>query len=241
MRFLICSLLLILTSCGSGEVKKNIDDVTYQTSGIEKYFLPELPAWANFSEAGGCFKSSSFTYFDFPKVSGAFGLSYAEMLELQAQYNDRVENYFRSTTARFLKPVEQAGIFSNTLEQVKGGVRQLRLPDAREVDLIYLDSFIRRDKLKDLKKLVDSGRFFERLPLVVSSCLSRQEMNKWVTESNFDQVGFYLISAEWFSPFNIQMQATPGLELNLRQVFKPNTKFFPVTPEKSPAPGNLIY
>lgn len=241
MRFLIYSLLLSLISCGSGEVKKNIDDVTYQTSGVEKYFLAELPAWANFSQVGSCFKSSSFTYLDLPKVSGAFGLSYYEMLELQAQYNERIENYFRSTTARFLKPVEQAGIFSNTLEQVKGGVRQLRLPDARQVDLIWLDSFIQNNKMGELQKMVKEGKFYERLPVVVSTCLSRQELDKWVTESNFDQVGFYLISAEWFTPFNIQMEAEPGLRLNLKQIFKQDTKFFLVAPEKSAIQGSLIY
>jgi hypothetical protein len=241
MRFLIYSLLLSLISCGSGEVKKNMNDVTYQTSGVEKYFLAELPAWANFSETGSCFKSSSFTYLDLPKVSGAFGLSYLEMLELQAQYNDRVETYFRSTTARFLKPVEQAGIFSNTLEQVKGGVRQLRLPDAREVDLIWLDSFIQKNKMNELKKMAKEGKFFDRLPVVVSTCLSRQEMEKWVSESNFDQLGFYLISAEWFTPYDIQMKLEPGLRINLRQIFKKETKFFLVAPEKSMAPGNLIY
>lgn len=241
MRFFISSLLLALISCGSGEVKKDISEVTYQTSGVEKYFLTELPAWANFSQVGGCFKSSSFTYLDLPKVSGAFGLSYPEMLELQAQYNDRLETYFRSTTARFLKPVEQAGIFSNTLEQVKGGVRQLRLPDARQVDLIWLDGFMQNDKMKDLKRMVKEGKFFERLPVIVSTCLSRQEMEKWITESNFDQVGFYLISAEWFTPFNIQMQAEPGLRINLRQIFKPETKFFLVAPEKSAVQGSLIY
>lgn len=241
MRFLIYSLLLGLISCGSGEVKKEMNDLTYQTSGVEKYFLPELPAWANFSDAGQCFKSSSFTYLDLPKVSGAFGLSYYEMLELQAQYNDRLETYFRSTTARFLKPVEQAGIFSNTLEQVKGGVRQLRLPDAREVDLIWLDGFIQKDKMKDLKLMVKQGKFFERLPVVVSACLSRQELEKWVSEANFDQVGFHMISAEWFTPFDIQMQPGPGLRINLKQIFKPNTKFFLVTPDKTAGPGNLIY
>ena len=141
MKYLSCLVLLSLISCSGSSIKQTIDPNTgYRTSGVEQYFLPELPRWANFSAAGSCFKNSSFTYLNFPKIKEAYQLSYPEMVELQAQYNERLENYFRSTAVRFLKPVEEASFFSNTLEQVRGGVRSLKLPPVQEVEVIWLES-----------------------------------------------------------------------------------------------------
>jgi hypothetical protein len=125
MRYLNFLVLLTLISCGSSETKKEFDpSFTYTTSGVEQFFLPELPAWANYSAPGACFKSRSFYYMDFKRLNDAYQLTYAQMVELQAQYNERLENYFRSIELRFVKPVEEASFFSNSLEQVRGGVRR---------------------------------------------------------------------------------------------------------------------
>src|SRR5665648_237885 len=121
MRFLNYLLLLILYSCSNGEVRQASRQAPYRTSGIEQFFLPELPTWANHSASGQCFKKHSFQYLDFTKLSKTYQLNYSDLVELQAQYNERLEAYFRSTAVRFLKPVEEASFFSNTIENVKGG------------------------------------------------------------------------------------------------------------------------
>ena len=176
MKFLSYLALLALISCSSSGFKKNIDANSFRTSGVEQFFLPELAPWANASQEGGCFKTSSFNYLNFPKLQEAYQLTYLQMIELQAQYNERLENYFRSTAVRFLKPMEEASFFSNTLEQVRGGIRSLKLPPVKEVEVIWLESYAPQE----LKKLSKSERFSERLPILFSSCHSKQSLTQWI-------------------------------------------------------------
>lgn len=240
MKFLNCLALLIIISCGSGDLKQNTDDMAYQTSGVEQYFLTELPHWANGSLEGQCMKASSFTYLDFPKLAKSYELSYVQMTELQAQYNHRLESYFRSTSVRFLKPVEQASFFSNSLEQVRSGTRQLKLPQVKDIDVIWLEGFIQAGKQDEIKKMADAGRFDERLPIIYSSCLSHQGLNQWLSEHNLEQVGFYLLSAEWLNPYGSDLGLKPGLSLELKKIISPDIKVNFVTPDAKYQTNELV-
>lgn len=221
MKFLNCLVLLALISCSSAPTRKDLEASGYRTSGVEQFFLPELPKWSNFSQSGQCFKSNSFHYLDFRKLKESYQLSYAQMTELQAQYNERLENYFRSTAVRFLKPMEEASFFSNTLEQVRGGVKSMKLPPVKEVEVIWLESY----PAAELKKLSESPRFDERLPVLFSSCHSRQSLNQWLMQEHLDNAGFYLLTAEWLSPFNVKGELQPGLSLHLSELFGADVKY----------------
>jgi hypothetical protein len=221
MRFLSCLVLLALISCGSPSLKKDIDSSTgYRTSGLEQFFLPELPQWANVSSAGRCFKTSSFIYLNFPKLIEAYQLNYHEMIELQAQYNERLENYFRSTAVRFLKPMEEASFFSNTLEQVRGGVRSFKIPPVKQVEVIWLESFT----VEEIKKLAKSERFNERLPILFSSCHSKQSLTQWIAQEQLDDVGFHSLTAEWLSPYTSHAELKAGLRLELGELLGKDVK-----------------
>lgn len=222
MKYLNCLVLLaLISSCGGAPVKKEIDPSTgYRTSGLEQFFLPEIPYWANFSASGQCFKASSFHYLDFIKLKEAYQLTYQQMIELQAQYNERLENYFRSTAVRFLKPVEEASFFSNTLEQVRGGVRSLKLPPVNEVEVIWLESY----DVGELKKLAASDRFNEKLPILFSSCHSKQSLTQWLLQEGLEDAGFQTITAEWLSPYTSQIQLKAGLRVELAELLGKNIK-----------------
>lgn len=221
-------------------MKNSIDTPSYVTSGVEQFFLPELPNWANFSTSGACYKSVSFHYLDFSKISVAYKLSYHELVELQAQYNEKLENYFKSTTLRFLKPVEESSFFSNTLEQVRGGIYRLKLPNVNEVDVIWLESYIQNNKEDELIKFTQSDRYTEKLPILYSSCLSRQGLTQWLLEHGLDNAGFYLISADWLTPYGSDLTLRPALELNLHKIIDAKIKINIVTPVGAKLPTELI-
>jgi hypothetical protein len=215
MKYLSYFLLLLLSSCSGRPRVENGEDAPYRTSGVEQFFLTELPHWANFSQPAQCFKSHSFQYLDFTKLREIHQLSYAQMLELQAQFNERRENYFRSTTYRFLKPIEEASFFSNTLEQVQGGVRLLRFPAlVKEASVIWFESFPEQE----LKRVLKSSAFDEKLPILFSSCRSRGALAQWLLEENLDGLGVYLLSAEWLSPFKKDFAPAPGLSVDLSEL-----------------------
>jgi hypothetical protein len=235
-------LLLTLASCSLGEVKQQDLDQqpSYRTSGVEQFFLPELPAWANYSIAGECYKSDSFQYMDFPKLVLNYKLNYEQMVELQAQYNIRRQTYFSTTAVKFLKPVEEASFFSNTLEQVRGGVKQFKIPAVPEVDVIWLEAYQQSKKVEELKKMATSGRFEQRLPVIFSSCMSNQRLHRWIQENGLGDAGLYLLSAEWLSPYGPTNELHAGLRVHLSKIFSPGTKVHYLLPDKSLSPIELV-
>jgi hypothetical protein len=241
MRSLSFLLLLILTSCGGGELRKDVPEVPYQTSGLEQYFLPELPAWANSSASGQCFKKHSFQYLDLGKLAQVYNLKYPELIELQAQYNDRLESYFRSTAVRFVKPVEEAAFFSNTLENVRGGVRTLKLPaGATKVDIIWLDRYVALGQAGELRKMNELGRFDERVPLLFSTCLSKQDLNQWLIENNLDTVGFFSVTAEWLSPFGADLELKSALHIEIKMLLAPAVNVRFLVPSEIMLPPEIV-
>jgi hypothetical protein len=241
MRFLNYLVLLALISCSGAEIKQDLSESPYQTSGIEQFFLPELPTWANFSASGACFKKRSFQYLDMPKVNASYGLNYADLIELQAQYNERLENYFRSTSMRFVKPVEEAAFFSNTLENVRAGVKGLKLPaSVTKVDVIWLDRYIALNLVDQIKRMSQTGRFDERAPILFSACMSKQDLQQWLVEKGFDQVGFYSITGEWLSPFATDLTSRPSLHLELKKILNPQIEVRLISPEEIPLPTEIV-
>lgn len=229
MKFLSFLALLTIISCSSGVSRQNVDDSSYQTSGVEQFFLPELPNWANASSAGRCFKSSSLHYLDFAKLNASYKLDYVQMLELQAQFNQKLEDYFRSSAQRFLRPVEEASFFSNTLEQVRGGIRQFKIPQTNDVEIVWLEGYLQKHSAADLKKLAKNGRFDEKLPVLYSSCHSKQSLTQWVAEHGLEEVGFYLLSSEYLSAYSSVSKLAAGLHVEITKLFNPGTKlsYFP--------------
>lgn len=241
MKYLNFFLLLILISCSHGEVRQEVTDTAYRTSGLEQYFLPELPAWANASASGQCFKRHSFQYLDFNKLASVYQLKYPELVELQAQYNDRLESYFRSTAVRFIKPVEEAAFFSNTLENVRGGVKIFKLPaTADKVDVIWLDRYIALNMTNELKKMNEMGRFDERVPVLFTSCYSRQDLNQWLIENNLDSVGFFTLTAEWLSPYGSDLQMKTGLQLEIKKLMGEHVNVRFISPTEILLPTEIV-
>jgi hypothetical protein len=229
MKFLNCLALLVitllsLTSCSSGNSLQTIDDNSYRSSGVEQYFLPEVPNWANYSQSGKCFKNSSFHYLDFSRLGASYKLSYVEMIELQAQFNSKLEEYFRSSAQRFLKPVEEASFFSNTLEQVRGGIRQFKVPQVNEVEIVWLEGLVHNDDTSGIKKLAKLGRFDSKLPILFSTCHSKQSLAQWIAEHDLDQVGFYPLSAEYLSPYSSENKLEAGLRVEIKKLFNSGVK-----------------
>jgi hypothetical protein len=88
------------------------------------------------------------------------------------------------------------------------------------VDVIWLESY----PTVELKKLASSGRFDEKLPILFSSCHSLQTLGQWITQEQLDEAGFYLLTAEWLSPFGTDFENRPRLGINLTELFGKDIK-----------------
>jgi len=217
MKYLNFLVLLGLISCSNTpSVRSTEIPSSYRTSGVEQFFLAELPTWANFSSWGMCRKVTSFQYLDYAKLRDAYQLDYNQFIELQAQYNERLENYFRNTTFKFLKPVEEASFFSNTLEQVRAGIKTIKLPNVKKIEVIWLEG----TTTVELKKVLNSDRYNEVLPVIFSSCHSKQSLAQYLSGEGMDSLGIYGISAEWLSAYSSEGNLDIGLRLDLKKYFE---------------------
>lgn len=210
MKLAVYSLLLVLISCGSAPEYKVPEEVSiYRGNGVEQFFLPELPKWINRSVSGQCFRNFSVKYIDQERIRQVHQLTYPESIELQVQLNQKLEEYYQNTTAKFLRPVEEVALFANTLEQVKGGVKALNLPAVSQIELIWIDDYIQNNKEADFIKWANSSEFTENLPVLVSLCKTSTELKKWAQDRNVDSIGLYYAGFEWMSPFSKDQVLAP--------------------------------
>ena len=67
-------MFVILSSCTSGLKSRDIEQY-YTSSGIEKYFLSDIPEWANFSQSAGCFRTKGIRYFDVNALMKSYSMN----------------------------------------------------------------------------------------------------------------------------------------------------------------------
>ena len=83
----------ILSGCSTltaqGMKPRTVEDY-YSSTGVEKYFLSDIPRWANFDQVAGCYRSSNIRYFDLDAMMKSYGLSYSKALQVQASYNEEM-------------------------------------------------------------------------------------------------------------------------------------------------------
>ena len=79
--------------------------------------------------------------------------------------------------------------------------------------------------LEQLKKLAKDGRFDQRLPVLFSSCHSRQSLTQWLSENDLDSVGFHLLTAEWLSPYTSAGPLHAGLKIEISELLGKEIKY----------------
>ncbi|MCR9204810.1 MAG: hypothetical protein NXH75_09545, partial [Halobacteriovoraceae bacterium] len=86
--------MILLTTCSTsikkdqpfGLQRRKVEEY-FVSSGVVRYFLPEIPYWANFSESAECRRNESIKYLDLKMVRGSLSLSYEEAIQLQLMLN----------------------------------------------------------------------------------------------------------------------------------------------------------
>ena len=64
--------LCFLLGCGSGELKRRNLDEYYVGSGVVRYFLADVPLWANFSSIANCHRKTPKRFFNMKSVRDSF-------------------------------------------------------------------------------------------------------------------------------------------------------------------------
>ena len=218
--FFFIQLTLVILTAGCSTPSSNslqprsIEDY-YVTTGVEKYFLTDLPSWANFDQKASCFRTTTIRYFDIEALMKSYGLSYNKALQVQSSYNEEF-NQFRKTEAKHqITLKEEELLFYKVSEKVTSKIVFFDPPTFKRVNLVWLDETLGDiKKIKKLKAFLNSKTMENGVPVLVSFCLTKEEI-----ENQFPDLSLKMITAELFSVYDSKGVRTPGFKIDLDQFF----------------------
>jgi hypothetical protein len=233
----IIRFLVILSVCFSctqplrdGLERRNLNEY-YSSSRVVRYFLTELPTWANFSTTGKCRRHTSIRYLDAQLVRGSFSLSYEEVVQLQALFNVEMRRLMKEKKVNHIPFREEERVFFKQTDKIQAKIRIFRAPDYKRVHLVWIDHAL-ADKvvLGKLKALMKRDSFLKGHPVFVSQCLSREELDQFIVGIGKGRENIRKISSDFFIPFDREGKPSYKFFLSLKDFFKPEQKLILYTP-----------
>ncbi len=215
----------LIAACSSGLKPRNVDQY-YTSTGVEKYFLSDIPEWANFSQSAGCFRTKGIRYFDINAMMKSYSLSYANATQVQASFNEEYLVAKKQPNVTLTLKDEEV-LFFKASEKVNSKITFFEAPAFKQIHLIWLDEALKGKKQEDkLKNFLQSSTQDTGVPVLVSACLTKQEI-----EAKFPDLAVKVISAEMFSIFDDQGEKQPSLHINLGAFFKADQRLIFYTQE----------
>ena len=225
IKLILLALIIVVSSCSflgnSGSKPRTVEDY-YVTTGVEKYFLTDLPSWANFDQKAGCYRTTTIRYFDIDALMRSYGLNYNNAIQVQASFNDELLQFKRLDKNHLLNLKEEELLFYKVSEKVSSKIIFFDPPTFSRVNLIWLDEVLGDPKKeKKLANFINSSVMEAGVPILVSFCLTRDEI-----ENNYPNLHLKMITAELFSVYESTGQKTPGFKIDLEQFFSKSQKLF---------------
>lgn len=223
--FILSALVFFLYGCAEvsqpGLKSRTVEDY-YISTGVQKYFLTDIPSWANFDQKASCFRSSTIRYFDIDALMKSYGLSYNKALQVQASFNEEY-NLFKETDKNHNPTLkEEELLFYKVSEKVSSKIDFFDPPIFKRINLIWLDEVLGDTKKeKKLKNFLESKTMNEGVPVLISFCLTKYEIEK-----QFPTINIKMITAEMFSIFDKLGNKTTGFRIDLEQFFNPTQKLY---------------
>lgn len=210
--------LLVLSACSSGLQSRNVDQF-YTSTGVAKYFLSDIPDWANFSQSAGCFRAKGIRYFDIDALMKSYSLKYAEGVQVQATFNEEYLE-LKKNQKSLLTLKDEEVLFFKASEKVNSKINFFDPPTFRQVHLVWLDEALKGKKEESLlRNFLQSSAMDSGFPVLVSACLTKSEI-----EMMFPNQSMKIISAEMFSIFDEDGNKKPKFHINIDSFFKPEQK-----------------
>ena len=217
-------LILLQSSCT--KVSKNSSNFDLQrrkveeyfvSSGVVRYFLPEIPYWANFSESASCRRNVSIKYLDLNTVRGSLALSYEQAIQLQLMLNDMFTDLKKRQVVEHIPFQEEESLFFKANDRIQAGIRLFRVPSFKRVHLIWIDSLL--ENRAKLKALMETPLISKGHPVFLSLCYTRSELESWIQKSGFNNQNIRLLSYEMLSPYNLEGKLDTRFHIFVDEIF----------------------
>lgn len=242
MKWMLGFLLLSLTvGCAQKQQysdfqRRNVDEF-FVSSGTIKYFLPDIPAWNNFSASGKCFRTNSMRYFNLEAIRQSYNLSYEQAVQFQYTYNVDEKKLRNKNEVKFLPFKNEEELFFSTSDRIQNNFRTFKPPKFKNVNLIWIDPALADKKVSArLKNLMKSKKMDQGHPVYLTLCLERSELIKFYHDSDYSSANVKLLSYEMFSIYDVNNKRQPFYHLYLDELFDKNQKLTLFLPSKEVPP-----
>lgn len=220
MRTLYILIIMAMTGCASDNLsfKQDLDQV-YIGAGVEKYYLSDLPNWANFSPSGQCSRTEPIRYLNFETMHKSYSFTYEQLIQFQYMLNKKFYSYKESTGRKTVFLKDESFIMHNVHEQILGGGREFIAPKFNRVNIVWIDPALKNvERLQDLKKLMFSEEMEKGHPVFVSLCLNSIELEKFIAKSGYSKLGAKGISQSMFTPYSDEFEMANQYGLNFSKL-----------------------
>jgi len=228
--FLILLLFLFstLSSCTPGSnteknpysLKRRKVEEYFVSTGVLRYFLPEVPYWANFSEVAGCRRETSIKFLNMELVRGSLALSYEESIQLQLMLNTSIHDLKGKKQVQHIPFKDEEALFFRASDRIQAGIREFRAPDFNRVSVIWLDPFL--ENPKNLKKAMKRGLIQKGHPVLASLCLTQEGMSQWMANNGLANQNIRKLSYELLSPYSFEAKLDTKYHLYLNELIGTN-------------------
>ncbi|GAB4013239.1 MAG: hypothetical protein Fur0010_09930 [Bdellovibrio sp.] len=222
--FVIFSMLFVFYGCASNHqssLQRRAEDEYYLSRGPVRYFLSEIPYWANGSVSGQCFRKESSRFFDLKAVRQSYGLSYEEALQLQYAFNLELQQLKKLNTSGVLPLSQEEELFLQVSEKISSNIRSLQIPDYKKIHILWVDSIPLENRGKAVKKFINSEAGMSGFPMLLSFCYSSHELANWFSE-NVGNMSVRFAGHELLSPYDNRSELTPELATYWDSLFRDN-------------------
>lgn len=223
-------LIIFLVSCqsasidgddGNDGIKRR--DVTryYQSSGIEKYFLTDIPEWLNFSKTARCERTGSIKFVDLPRIMNSFHMSYTDAIQFQYLLNKEREDKKRFYKSEYLLLKDEEIIFYDVSDKVQNGIYAFKTPKFNRVNIVWIDSFLNSvERINELIKLMESKEMSLGHPLFISMCLDHSRLKLFIKELKLVNVNILEIPFDLFSIYDSKKDKNFNFAIELDKLFR---------------------
>ena len=187
-----------------------------------RYFLPNLPDWVNFSQTAGCRRKVSIRYLDISNLRRSFSLDYNQGVQFQYMFNKRLEQIRHNQDIKFISFETEEKIFYDVSNKIQSGIVAFRKPSFKKIHLVWIDPLLfHPQKLKDL---LNESFMTKGHPVFISMCKSFLEMESFLQKNHMANLNIRIMPLEMFSVFNTQGKMTSAFHLDIPSFFNKKQK-----------------
>ncbi len=217
-KIIICIFLVSAYGCATKGLEPRSIESYYQSAGTEKYFLSDVPDWINISETANCKRSKPIRFFNLKQLMNSFDIDFKKALQIQATYNQDYLILSQKLNGAPIPLADEQSLFYKASDKVNSNILFFDAPKFKRVNLVWVDAILNNpEEEKKLKKFLSSSTFDQAVPVLISMCMTRSELDE-----KFKEVHYSTIPAELLTLYSPDGKMNYQFKFYFDQLFSPD-------------------